>query len=254
MIILKPLDVAAPPTAGGAAGAGSGAANLLTPDPKEVWVAGAVGVSTIDIDLGAAMDVDTFFLGFTNATAGATWLIQKGTGLGTGLTDLVPAGTAMRAADSLGPRHHGLAHLAAVANARYFRITVTQTGAEPLQAGALMLGKAFVAPYELGGGRQAIDTGAREDLLGGGFGIGEGVVKAALRWTFIDLAPADRRALWELVRDRGETKPVLVVEELGEGDEGLNEEMHYGVLDQLEAYERQAPGQTRWALRMTEWV
>lgn len=247
MIIARPIPIPTAPVA-----AGDGAEYLLTPSPKEVWVADAVGSTTIDVDLSVAEDVDTFFLGFTNATAAATWQIQIGTGVGVGLVDLVPAGTAMRAADSLGP-HHALAVLDAPVNGRYFRITVTQTGAEPMQAGILILSKAFVAPFEFGSGRQPIDTGSKVALADGGFGLGDGVVKAALRWTSADLSPADRRALWALAMDRGERGPVLVVEQLGE-DGGLNEEIHYGLFDRFEAYERQAPGQSRWALSMTEWV
>lgn len=67
------------------------------------------------------------------------------------------------------------------------------------------------------------------------------------------VSAADRRALWALVKDRGERRPVLVAEELQEGA-GTNEELHYGLFDRFEAYERQAPGSTRWSLSMTEWV
>lgn len=35
---------------------------------------------------------------------------------------------------------------------------------------------------------------------------------------------------------------------------GLQERTHYGVFDRLEAYERAAPGVTRWSLRMEEWL
>lgn len=250
MIILAPLAIAAAPTIGGTAGAGTGAANLLSPDPKEVWAAGTAGTTTIDVDVGSARDVDSFFLGFTNAAAAATWSVQSATGPGLGLVDLVPT-TGFRAADSAGPRHHGFVRIAAPAATRYLRLTVTQPDAA-LQAGILLVGKGLSGPYEFGSGRAPIDTGTKEMLIGGGFGIADGVVKAQLRWTFPDLSPADRRALWALVSDRGETRPVLVVEETGEGA-GLNEELHYGLFDRLQAYERLSPGTTRWALSMTEW-
>jgi hypothetical protein len=251
MIIASPLPIAAL-VVGGTAGAGSGYANLLTSDPKEIFVAGAGNAQTvIDIDLGSAADVDFFFLGFTNMSLAATWSIDKATGLGSGLANLVPTG-ATRPFDALGSRWHAFAQLAAPANSRYFRIKVDQTGAA-LQAGILMLGKKFQAPYELGGGRTVIDTGAKEPLPSGGFGLGDGVVKAGLRWTFPDLSPADRRKLWSIVYGRGERQPVVVVEETGE-DAGLHEEIHYGLFDRFQAYEREAPGATRWALSMTEWV
>lgn len=247
MIILESYALAAAPTVSD----GTGAAFLATPDPKEVWVAQA-WTSTIDVDLGAVRDVDAIFLGFTNASADASWTIAKGTGLGSGLT-VIHGPAAMRAADSIGPRHQSFAQLDAVHAARYFRISVTQTGGVPLTAGALAIGKAFRAPYEFGGGRTPIDTGIKEALLGGGFGLGEGVVKAQLRWSFIDLTPAQRRTLWALAKRRGEGRPIVVVEELGE-DAGFGEEIHYGLFDKFQAYEREAPGQTRWAMSMTEWL
>jgi hypothetical protein len=197
--------------------------------------------------------VDTFFLGFTNAAAGATWGIEKATGLGTGLTSIMPAGTLMRAADSLGPRHHALAFLPVPVNSRYFRITPTQAGVTPMQAGILMLAKAFVWPYEFGSGREPIDTSAVDELRDGGFGIGEGVVKARLEWTFVDLTAVMRRALWAITWGVGKSKPILVVEQTGE-TAGLNEEIHYGLFERFEPYQRQAPEMTRWALSMKEWL
>ena len=252
MRIIEALSIAATPTIAGAAGAGSGAANLLTYSPREIWTATSVGLSTIDIDLGSAQDVAGFFLGFTNASSAATWSIQKGTGLGTGLSTIV-ASTGFRAADSIGPKHHGFAALAAPQNTRYLRLNVTQTGSAPLQAGILMVGKVFAAPYEFGGGRIPIDTSVKEVLPDGGFGIGEGVIKAGLRWRFIDLDAATRRELWRLVYGRGEARPIVVQEDTGEGA-GLNEELHYGLFDRFEHYEREAPSQSRWALSMTEWL
>jgi hypothetical protein len=249
MIILQPLAIAQLADAGW--GGNSGVANLLTPDPKEVFAAGAVGSGALDFDLGSVREIDTIFLGFTNAEAGATWVPATATGMG-GAGAAAFAGSApVRAADSLGPRHHGLLRFAPV-NTRYFRLYIS-TVAEALQAGVLMVGKAFQAPYEFGGGRGLVDTGVKERLVGGGFGIGEGAVKATLAWTFPDLAPADRRALWALVSARGETKPVVVVEETGEGA-GLGEEIHYGLFDRFQRYAREAPGASRWALSMEAWA
>jgi hypothetical protein len=116
-----------------------------------------------------------------------------------------------------------------------------------------MIGLAFEGPQELGGGRVPIDTSVVNALPDGGFGIGEGVVKAAVKWTFVGLAPADRRDLWRRVHGRGNTRPVLVFEDLGE-DGGAGEELHYGLFDKFESYDREDPGETRWGLSMTEWV
>lgn len=236
-----------------AAASGTGGDNLLTPSPREVWNCGVVGTPGIDIDLGEVREVDSFFFGFTNAHPDATLQVVRLTEFGGAVDGTVVDHRPLRAADSLGPRHHGFARAAPVSG-RYFRFIVGQAGTEPMTAGVLMVGKAFAAPYDFGGGRQPIDTGTKEPLEDGGFGIGEGVVKAGLRWTFGDLAPADRRALWALTYGRGETRPLVVVEELGEDGAGLGEEIHYGLFDRFQAYERVAPGQTRWSLSMTEWA
>lgn len=251
MLIIRPLPITTTPSISGVTG--SGAANLLTPSPKEAWIAQSVGTSIIDIDLGANTEIDSIFLGSTNAAAGATWSIERGTGLGTGLTALIAAGTPFRHPESPGPRHHGFAHLGASVTGRYFRIAITQTDTAPLFAGTLVIGRAFTAPYEYGAGRIAIDTGAREALQDGGFGIGDGVVKAGFRWTFAGLSTTQVNALWTIAIDRGERRPVLVVEG-AEGEARRNEELHYGLFDSFEAYEREAPEATRWSLSMTEWT
>lgn len=247
MIILRPLPILSVTTS-----AGTGSANLLSPQPKEIWRGDVPGGHDILVDLGGDQAVDCFFLGFTNAEAGTTWQINRLASPGGASTNLSPY-LAVRAADSLGPRHHAFIQLAAPVNGRFFQIRTYHPGPSPMQVGALAIGKAFVAPYEYDSGRQAIDTGTREDLADGGFGMGAGVVKSGLRWTFPDLSPADRRALWAIVKDRGIRKPVVVVEQTGE-DAGLAEEVHYGCFDRFEPYARRAPSSTRWALSMTSWV
>lgn len=253
IVILNPFPIAAVGIQGLV---GTGGANLLTPDPKEVWDAGAVGNSQIDFDLGEARDVDTFFLGFTNATVAATVQLQTKTSLasdvGSGdLTSVKP----LRASDSKGPRHHGFYRLAAPVNSRFFRIAVAQTGTVPLQAGVLMAGVAFQPTHnqEWGAGRQVIDTGTKEPLLGGGFGIGEGARKARYRFMLGDLLPDEVDELYALALDRGETRPALVVEDPDQTS-GLNEAIHYGLFHSLQAYERANPQQTRWGYSIEQWV
>ncbi|KAK0340202.1 hypothetical protein LTR94_031482, partial [Friedmanniomyces endolithicus] len=137
VLIIKPLAIAATPTV-----TGTGQANLLSADPNEAWIAASTAAVTIDIDMGSAVTVDSFFLGYTNAGAAATWTIARATGLGTGLTTIKASGL-MRAADSEGPRHHCFARLGAAVSSRYFRLTLTQAGTAPLYVGALVLGLAF---------------------------------------------------------------------------------------------------------------
>jgi len=59
LLILRPANIAAITASRGA----PSSANLLTADPKEVWVDTADGsVVNIDIDLGVVMPIDTVFL------------------------------------------------------------------------------------------------------------------------------------------------------------------------------------------------
>ena len=58
--------------------------------------------------IGAIVDVDSFFLGFTNAAVAATFVIQRGTGLGTGLVNIYGSAT-FRRAEGIDARHPGFA-------------------------------------------------------------------------------------------------------------------------------------------------
>jgi len=247
VLIVKPLSIAATPTT-----TGTGQANLLTADPNEAWIAASAASLTMDIDLGAVASIDSFYLGYTNASAAATWTIASGTGLGTGLTTRKASGL-MRPADSEGPRHHCFARLAAPVTARYWRFTLLQGGATPLYAGALVLGKAFEKFREYGAGRTPVDTATREDLPGGGFGIGDGVVKSQFAFSFVDLSDAETNQLWLIKKDRGLTRPVLVVED-ADLSEGQNEAIHYGVFERFQSYERVDPANTRWAGSVIDWA
>ncbi|WP_300113483.1 hypothetical protein [Sphingobium sp.] len=247
VLIIKPLAIALAPSL-----PGSGQANLLTADPNEAWIAPSTAVVAMDIDMGALVSIDSFYLGYTNAAAAATWTIARATGLGTGLTTIRAAGL-MRAPDSEGPRHHCFARLAAPVASRYFRLTLTQTGAAPLYAGALVLGRAFEKYREYGPGRTPIDTSTREDLPGGGFAIGEGVVKSQFAFSFVDLSEAETGQLWSIKKDRGVTRPVVVVED-ADLSGGLNDAIHYGVFERFQAYERLDPANTRWAGSVLDWA
>lgn len=247
VLIVKPLAIAATPTV-----TGTGAANLLTADPNEAWIASAVGTNGIDIDMGAAVTIDSFYLGYTNASSAATWIISRATGLGTGLTTIKATGP-MRAADSEGPRHHAFHRLAAPVSSRYFRLSVTQTGAAPLYAGALVIGLAFEKHRERGGGRGLVDTGQRQDLPSGGFGIGDGVVKAQFNFSFIDLSGEELRRLWSIQKDRGLRRPVVVVED-ADLTASMNDAIHYGTFDRFQPYEGTDADETRWTCSHIEWA
>lgn len=253
MIILRPLPVAA------YSGSYTSIENAFTPDPKEVAVGFHGGSSEyVDIDLGAVVSVDTFFQGFTNALPTAVWAIQVRETMGGTITSTVLNNTLIRSPDGIGPRYHALHKTAAPVLARYLRIWFAQaaTSADPApRLGVLAVGLAFRPTYnrEWGGGRRIIDTGARESLLGGGFGIGEGAIKAAYQWTFGDLSDAETDALYALALARGETRPVIVVED-PDKTAGLMERIHYGLFTRFESFERRSQDKTRWSLTLEQWV
>lgn len=245
VLIIKPEAHGASPVA-----AGSGASNLLTFDPKEVWVAPSAEPVEIQIDMGGVVTIDSVFLGYTNAASAAFWTVSSNTAPGTGHV-LLHQGT-MRAADSLGPRHHAFVRFAP-ATSRYFSIAVYQNGPVPIYAGALVLGLAFEKHRERGVGRTLVDTGERQDLPGGGFNMGGGVVKAQFAFSFIDLTDAETFRLEQIKRSCGLRTPVVVVED----DElaiGQNEAIHYGVFERFQARESTDPDMSRWAGSVIEWA
>lgn len=228
---------------------GNGQNYLLTPDPKEVWDTGSTGLGSLNIDFGAVVEFDTVFLGFTTAAAAATWRLVKTDGVA---AELLPT-TALRVPGSTGPRYHGLAKLGAPVASQTLRLTLDQPGTSgAMQAGVLMVGKRFEHPYEFKSGRKPIDLSERVDLASGGFGFGRGAIKSSFRFTFSDLDDADLETLWNEIMAVGSSNPVLLVE----GGEGAvtHNQVHYGVFERFEPYERDDPADTRWALSMTDWV
>jgi hypothetical protein len=244
MIVFNPLPMAAVTSPAGY----TGGDNLLTPDPKEVAVTMlGPGVGSFDIDMGAAVTIDTLLLGGLSA-GNYLYAFASATGMGTGITTLAFPGGPTNAAP------YGFLKLAQPVTSRYFRIQAG-TSVALFTLGVIALGLSFQPTHnrEWGGGRLLIDTGSKERLLGGGFGIGRGVRKAAYRWTFGDLLDAELDALWNLALDRGETSAIVVVEDPAE-TVGLGNRIHYGLFDRFEAFERQNPSQTRWALSVEDWV
>lgn len=230
---------------------GTGAANLLTSSPREVWRAAAVGTSIIDVDLGAAASIDTIFLGFTNATPDATWSIATMTAPGGVGVFLVAGVRVIRAPGATGKRHHGYVRLAAPVSTRYLRVTVTQVGgAAPLQAGVLLVGRTIERPYEYRAGRVALDLSKKTELIDGGFGISPGAIVSSYRFTLSDLTNEQVEELWMIVMAIGESAPLLIVE----GHEALRfSHLHYGLFQRLEPYEREEAENTRWGLSIRDW-
>jgi hypothetical protein len=237
-------------------------ANLLTPDPKEVWAPGGVGSQDLVLDLGSAQDVDSVFLGFTNA---ANVTIAARAISATGPAPSPPgivgqtAFTSIRAADAKSVRSSVLLKAAAPYNTRYVGVTVTANGVN-WSIGRLAAGLSFEASWdrEWGSGRQLIDTARVTALAGGGFGVQPGARKAAYEWTFGDLTEAELEQLWGIAYRVGASSPIIVVEHDGAGalqpSPARNERLHYGLFRKLDKFERRDPSATKWQLGIEEWI
>lgn len=253
LLILQPMPIAAVATS-----RGSGGANLLTPDPREVWMDTATGAVTLDLDLGQVRTINTIFLGYLQpAAAAATWAITGGT---TDYTSVfIATSAALRVPDVAG-RSPALSHAlwfgeATTASVRYVRLTVTQpAGSSPLSAGVVMVGRSFTPSWghEWGSGRRPIDTGSVTALPDGGFAVVEGVRKSSWAWTLGDLTDDEVDTLFEISLDRGESRPLLVVED-PDRTAGLRRRVHYGIFRQFREYERASKGRSRWELRIEDW-
>jgi hypothetical protein len=260
MILLRPLPIAAVAASAGlfAPGPGSGVANLLTPEPKEIYTnAGGGGVRNLDFDFGSVVSFDTIFLGFWDL-AGAPGLDQFTGGAGYTATDYLGSVSLSSLALSSSPaplRKHWLIRTAAPINERYIRLGITSGNTNPWSFGIAAFGLPLTTTYnrEKGGGRSIVDTGAKEGRQDGGFGIGHGTRKGAFRWVWGDLSDAELDAIYDLGLAVGETSPVVVVED-PDATTGLNERIHYATFDRFEAYERGDPTKHRWALSVTQWV
>lgn len=231
---------------------GDGSQYLRTPDPKEVWKAQVSGTLTIYADLGAVREVDTVFLGFTDAAPGTTWRIDATSSMqGANPVELLAA-RVMALPAGVDPRRHGFATFQQAVQTRYLRIDLTPGAQSTFSAGVLAAGKRFDHPYEFKAGRRPIDLGERIELAGGGFGFGEGAIKSSFKFTFADLSDSAVDTLWRLVRTMGLRNPVILVE----GGEGAvsQDQLHYGVFERFEAYEREDPADTRWSLSMQDWI
>lgn len=240
--IVRPLPISA------IGGTFPNVSRLLTPDPKEAAITASSGIATIDIDLGSVQSIDTIFLGYTSGHSG------EGVGLlyGTAAYDttpgpLIPIGDS----DLIAPRRHFLQVLPAPISARYIRLT--KDYAANYAIGVVAVGLAFRPTWghEYGSGRIIESTGTAERLFGGGFGIDEGVTAGGWQWTFGDLQEADRKALYAIARNLGETKTVLVIEDPASTE--LTDACHWGLFRKLEAYERLDPKNTRWSFQIGDW-
>ena len=251
-LVVEPMKVASVTSS-----RGSGAANLMTPDPKEAWADSATGsAATLLVDLGGVRTIDTIFLGYVSPpTPLASWSISGGSAdAGEAPIQALTTLCVPDVAGDANPTSHALWTGPARA-VRYLAISLTQDVGLALTAGALVVGKSFNADLgqEWGAGRKPIDTGSATQLPSGGFAVVEGARKCLFTWTFGDLSLAEADQLEMLALRLGKTKPGLVIED-DSRTPGLRSRIHYGLFEQWRAYERRNRRQTRWEIGIEEWV
>jgi hypothetical protein len=232
---------------------GTGAANLVENDPREVWVdTGAAGFYQIDIDLGVATDWDTVALVGVTAGSGAAWSIIGGATLSS-IVYLSAANLLLVSEDGVADSGSSLFKSAAVINGRYIRVTISPNGAPINSIGRLIVGKSFrpTQPREQGAGRPPLDSGSRTRLDNGGLATVSGHLISGFKWVFGDLDPIDLKRLWGIYRRRRTTEPMLIVED---PTDGFAESVHYGTFVDLELYERRDQSKSRWAMTFEDWT
>lgn len=199
---------------------GTGTANLLTPEPREVWVSTS-SASFVIYDFGSPQPFDSVFLGFTNARPLSNWTVSTSDD-GSSFANVFAARpivepiVAYGMDGSIGRRVHLYAKLPAPLTARFVRVALTQpSGSPPVRAGILVVNRCFqpIWPEEFGGGRTIIDTVQRNRLPGGGFSFDDGVIKDAYQCTLGDLSDAELQTLYAMIRRQGERRPVVLVED-----------------------------------------
>ncbi|PZQ20457.1 MAG: hypothetical protein DI569_15430 [Sphingopyxis macrogoltabida] len=253
ILIVEPTPIAAIATS-----RGTGAANLLTGDPREIWLDSEVGsVAVIDIDLGVERIIDTIFLGcLFGAADAATWWIKGGLA---GYEDDTILDTSALRVPERDWRRRTMSHalwFGPEQLLRYIRIGVEQpAGADPLAIGALIVGDGFVPKYnkEWGSGRAVKDMSTVTRLASGGVAVVEGGRYASYSWTLGDLSEEETDRLFELQLAVGESRPLLVVEN-PDRTAGLRNRIHYGTLTGLRSYDRRNAVQTSWQLAIDGWA
>lgn len=230
-----------------------GAARLATPEPKEVAVAGDLpGNWSIVVDLGSAQLIDTVAVLFLRGDDPSVVCYY-------GLDNVWQQQFAPNAAAlptlASDQRRDRVMTVPAPVRARYVGIGRERASASRVELGVIVIGRAFRPQWggEWGGGVGLADTGQVTRRRDGGFAIDSGTAAPTLQWIFGDLSDDERRQLFAIVQDRGETKPLLAIEG-GDGGPTTSEEVHWGLLTRIEAYERQAPGMTRWSMRFQDWI
>lgn len=234
-----------------------GTSNLLSPEPKTVAVStGQTPDANFLVQTNTSIVVDTFILGFVDGAGLDTLTVNFGGRAG--VENIVVAQAALLPTKVLGGRRHAVVQLAEPFESNLFGFNVVGASGSPpagISFGLFAVGRAFRPTWggEWGGGVGLVDTATVTRRRDGGFGIDPGVRAMLPQWTFGDLSDTERADLFGLLHNAGESEPMLVIEGADTGPT-LSEQVHWGLFTRIEAYERTAPGSTRWSLRFQDWV
>lgn len=261
LLIIEPIDLSfggATPSLG--VGRGDGGENLISNDPREIWVDSALNApgsgTIISIDFGVDTAFDTIFLANTNAAADAALTLSYGTAAqasNLAVYEALNVPLSLPFDSGPGARRQTVYITPEPRIARYVAIHVGQYSGAPLEVGRVVIGNAFKPFYnkERGAQRVPLDSGTRTRLSDGSLSTVSGVLISGFKWVFGDLSEAEANALWGIVRRRRTTEPVVVIEDA----ENLSVEgTHYCTLIDLEGYLRSDPTKNRWALSVEDWL
>jgi hypothetical protein len=263
LLIIEPIDLSFGPGAGPrllGVQRGFGGPNLVTNDPREIWVDSALNVpgqgTIITIDFGIDTEFDTIFLGNTNASNGAALTISYGTNAqNNSLAVYETLNSPLNLPFESQPQPRGqTAYITPQPRiARYVAIHVGQYTGAPLEIGRVIIGKAFRPFYnkERGAQRVPLDSGTRTRLSDGSLSTVSGRLISGFKWVFGDLSEAEVKALWGIIRRRRTTEPVVLIED---ADNLSVEGTHYCTLTDLQPLTRIDPRKTRWELSAEDWL
>ncbi|KQM23117.1 hypothetical protein ASE73_02520 [Sphingomonas sp. Leaf24] len=246
-LLLNPLPLAYV----GAAGA-TGGDRTLSPEPKEVAVTTG-GETYIIYRPPAGSSVDTVFLGFTTpppVNSLQVWSNKEG-------REAIFLGFLNPVARPGWTRGHALLHVAAPVPTDTLTLVNASPGSVPagIQLGVFAAGRAFRSQqgYEFGHGRGVIDTGSATRRRDGGFGIQRGARAATWNWTLAELSVDETDRLHDLLLDIGESKTVLVCEDVAAAATNARV-FHWSLLRSIEPYVRDEVALSRWGFQLQDWA
>lgn len=246
LIVVPPFPMQSASSSGGEASA----ANLLTANPKEAFSSPGSD-RTITIITGPLRMIDTIFLGFIDIANGTNIIFTSLDGQQDGPVQRGTV-TIQRNGSRLA---HALVKLPAPVRAAGMQIGFYGAANVPMTAGVFAMGRSFqpAGGREWGSGRRVIDTGSKERLLSGAFGVNPGARAGAWSWSMADLSDVEVESLYDMVMDLGETGDVLVVEDPDQ-TAGLNNRIHWGKFGTITPYERMFQQHTRWEFNIEDWA